>query len=230
MILFDNGDFWLIWGIRASILMIPYIVLLPVIMTKISTKLLLLTLIIVANSCKRASETLLELEEDYKVIELEYGFDNYLKNIQDSSEEIVIKERNIIIIKVREDGNINIEKKAVSDSLITIELKKYIVPNPDNDEMPKTVEKMFKYSGKVNVNESIIVLGIFHKKLNYEKYREIRNKIYIAYNEVRNEFSLRKFDKTLLELIQSKEEKDIIIWREIRQIFPIRYMETIAEK
>ncbi|WKB79956.1 hypothetical protein QYR09_09340 [Cellulophaga lytica] len=199
-------------------------------MKKYSIKLLFLTLILVYISCKDAIENVLELDEDYKVIELEYGFDNYLKNIQDSSEEIIIKQRNIVIINVDEDGNTNIEKSKVADSLIITELKKYIVPNPENKEMPETSKKTFEYSGKVDINANIIVLGIFDKKLNYEKYREIRNKIYIAFNEVRNEFSLRKFDKPLLELIKSTETDDITIWQEIRQIFPIRYMETVAEK
>ena len=193
-------------------------------MKKKSLKLLLLILIINFASCKK------DLEPDYKVMELEYGFDNYMKNIWNQSEEIIIKERNIVLINVSKDGQTRIEKNSIADSLIIPELKKYIVPNPENDEMPMTVEREFKYSGKVDVNKNIIVLGIFDKKLNYEKYREIRNKIYIAFNEVRNEFSTRKFNKTLPELIQSSKEEDVTQWREIRQIFPIRYMETVEEK
>jgi hypothetical protein len=163
-------------------------------------------------------------------MELEYGFDNYMKNIWNQSEEIIIKERNIVLINVAKDGQTKIEKNSIADSLIIPELKKYIIPNPENDEMPMTVEREFKYSGKVDINKNIIVLGIFDKKLDYEKYREIRNKIYIAFNEVRNEFSTRKFNKTLPKLIQSSKEEDVTQWREIRQIFPIRYMETVDEK
>ncbi len=190
-------------------------------MTKFAPKIFVLILILTTISCKK------ELEPDYKVIELEYGFDNYFKNVRDNSEEIIIKQRNIVMIDVDEDGITKIEKNVVSDSLIVTELKKYIIPSPDNDQMPKTIEKEFEYSGKVHVNKNIIILGTFDKKLNYEKYREIRNKIYIAHNEVRNEFSRTKFNKTILDIILATGEEDVIKWEEIRQIFPIRYMEMV---
>jgi len=120
---------------------------------------------------------MMELEVDYKVVELEYGFDNYMKNLFNKSEQIVIKQRK-----------------------------------------------------KVDVNKNIIVLGIFDKELNYEKYREIRNKIYIAFNQVRNEFALAKFNQSTQEIIDSDKESDNEKWMEINKIFPIRYTETVKEK
>ena len=181
----------------------------------------MLILILGSISCRK------ELEPDYKVVELDYGIDNYSKNIRDKSEEIIIKQRNIVIIKVDIEGNTEIKKVQVSDKFIIDELKRYIIPHPENDKMPTTTKMEFKYSGKVDVNKNIIVLGIFDKKLNYEKYREIRNKVYIAFNEVRNDFSIRKFGKTLPDLIHSTSEEDMAQWQEVKQIFPIRYMETV---
>ena len=105
--------------------------------------------------------------------------------------------------------------------------KKYIIPNPTNEKMPMTTEKDFQYSGKVNTHKNITILARYDKELNYEKYREIRNKFYLAYNDIRNEFSLSKFDKSLTELLNSDEQEDIVKWREIRQIFPIRYTEKV---
>jgi len=193
-------------------------------MTNLSRKLLLLTLILVSTSCKKQLDSI--LEADYRVVELEYGFDNYMKNIRDKSESYVIKERNIVLIDVDKNGRTIIEDSFVEDSLIISEFKKYIIPNPADEKMPMTIEKNFQYSGKVNMQKYIFILARYNKELNYEKYREIRNKFYLAYNEVRNEFSNSKFDKSLTELLNSDEEEDIIKWREIRQIFPIRYTET----
>jgi|GEM_PF-2437927 len=197
-------------------------------MTNIVLKTTLLSLFITLISCKKEIES--KLEVDYKVVEVDYGFDNYLKNIHDKSEGLIIKQRNLVLIDVDKDGKMKIEKKSVTDSLIVEELKKYITPNPNNIEMPITVEKEFQLSGKVNINKNMIVLGIFDNDLNYEKYREIRNKIYLSFTEVQNEFSLKKFNQTLQELIHSSKEEDIIKWQEIRQIFPIRYTETVKEK
>ena len=105
--------------------------------------------------------------------------------------------------------------------------KKYIIPNPADKKMPMTTEKSFQYSGKVNTHKNITILAKYDKELDYEKYQKIRNKFYLAYNEVRNEFSLSKFDKSLPELLNSSQEADILKWQEIRQIFPIRYMESL---
>ncbi|MCA0154538.1 hypothetical protein [Winogradskyella vincentii] len=196
-------------------------------MTKHSLKILLLTLILVSTSCKKEIDSILELEADYKVIELDYGFDNYMKNTKDKSEQIIIKQRNLVLIDVDKNGDTFIEDIFVPDSLIISEFKKYIVPNPTDKKMPMTVEKDFEYSGKVNMHKNITILARIDKELNYEKYREIRNKFYLAYNEVRNEFSLSKFDKSLTELLKSDEQEDIIKWREIRQIFPVRLTESV---
>ena len=196
-------------------------------MTKLTLKTLLLTIILVSSSCKKDLDNLIELEADYKVIDLEYGFDNYMRNVRDKSEQLIIKQRNIVLINVDKNGETTIEDNLIPDSLIISEFKKYIIPNPADEKMPMTTEESFQYSGKVKTHKNITILAKYDKELNYEKYQKIRNKFYLAYNEVRNEFSLSKFDKSLTELLNSNEETDIIKWREIRQIFPIRYMESL---
>ena len=184
-------------------------------------------LICTISSCKKELNTV--LKTDYKVIELDYGFDNYINNTRNKTEQLIIKERNLIIIDVDKNGDIKFKNNLVSDSLLVSEIKKFIIPIPENDEMPITIEKEFQYSGKVNVNKNIIILANFNKELNYKIYNQIRNKIYIAFNEVRDEFSKEKFGKSAEELISSKNEVDYAKWNELKQIFPIRYTETIAQ-
>ena len=196
-------------------------------MTKLPLKIFILTIILVSTSCKKELDSLIKLEADYKVIDLEYGFDNYMRNVRDKSEQFIIKQRNIVLIVVNKNGETTIEDNIIPDSLIVSEFKKYIIPNPADEKMPMTTEENFQYSGKVNTHKNITILAKYDKELNYEKYQKIRNKFYLAYNEVRNEFSLTKFDKSLMELLKSDEPEDIIKWREIRQIFPIRYMESL---
>ena len=197
-------------------------------MKKTTLKILLLILTMVSSSCNEVLET--NLETDYKVIELDYGFDNYKKNIRDKSDKIIIKERNIVIIDVDKKGRIKIENNFIEDSLITNELKKYIIPNPENNKMPITIENDFEFSGKVIMNKNLMVSAKFNEELNYKKYSRIRNKIYLSFNEARNEFSKERFNQTLEELINSTKEDDIWKWREIRHIIPIQYTEFLEEK
>jgi len=192
-------------------------------MTKTKLDLLLLFLVLNSASCKKDIEAI--LEADYKVVEVDYGFDNYMKNMRDKSEDFIIKERNIVIIDVDKNGQTNIEGKFVEDSLIVDELKKYIIPSPENDEMPITVEKEYQYSGKVVVNKNLILLARFNKSLDYKTYSGIRNNIYSAYNAARDKHLQEKFGITLKELINSSKEVDILKWNELKQIIPTRYNE-----
>lgn len=197
-------------------------------MTKTALKILLCILTITNTSCKKEIDSLLEI--DYKVVEVNNGFDNYMRNIRDKSEQFIIKERNIVIIEVDKNGQIKIEKNVVEDSLIVSELKKYIIPSPENNHMPITIEKEFEFSGKVIMNKNLLVMAKFNKELDYKKYRGIRSKIYLSFNEVRNKFSMEKFNKTLRELINSTKKEDVFKWRELKQILPIRYTEILDEK
>jgi len=194
-------------------------------MTQNSLKLLFLTLVLFSTSCKKDSGKV--IESDYKVIEFDYEFDNYKKNTRDQSEQILIKERNLVLIDVDKNGKTIIEENVIPDSLIISELKKYIIPNPMDEKMPMTVERDYKYSGKVNVLKNIIILARYDNELNYKNYSEIRNKFYSAYNEARNEFSLSKFNKSFTELLNSDEQEDILKCIEIQQIFPVRLTESV---
>ncbi|WP_298538018.1 hypothetical protein [uncultured Algibacter sp.] len=192
-------------------------------MTKSKLKLFLLFLVLSSTSCKKDIETI--LEADYKVVEVDYGFDNYMKNMRDKSEDFIIKERNIVIIDVDKNGRTTIKGHFVEDSLIVDELLKYIVPSPENDEMPITIEEDYQYSGKVIVNKNLILLARFNESLDYKTYSGIRNKIYSAYNAARDKHLQERFGITLKELINSSEKVDILKWNELKQIIPMSYNE-----
>jgi hypothetical protein len=193
-------------------------------MTRTTLKIFLLILTLTIISCKE------ELKPDHKVIEVNYEFDNYMRNFRDTSEMFVIKQRNIVTINVDKDGRTRIEKNIIEDSLIVSQLKIYIFPNPENNRMPTTIEKEYQYAGRVIVNKNLLILAKFNKELDYKKYSEIRNKIYSAYNAVRDDFAQELFDMTFYELINSTENNDIMKLNELRQMIPIRYTESVEEK
>jgi len=193
-------------------------------MNILKTILLFLTLTIIISCTEELQSA---LESDYKVIELVNGYNDYINN--DNQKPFIIKERNLIKIEINEKGECIIENKYIEDSLIVSELKKYLVPNPKNNQMPITIEKEFKYSGKVIVTKNLLVAAIYDERLNYKTYREIRDKFYSALYEVRNEFSIKRFNKTLKELQNSDVEIDISKWEEIRRVFPFHYSEIVLK-
>ena len=208
-----------------------YTTTLPVIMKKTKVILYLIIAFSIFISCKEEIKEMNELlESDFKIIEYYYGYDNYEKNIRNAeSDPIIIKERNFLEINVDINGNCEIEGKKIEPDLIIPELKKYLIPNPENKSMPKTIEKEFTYAGKVIVNENLLISALFDKNLSYKKYSEIRNKIYIARNEIRNEFAIKNYGKSLAELMTSEKKDEIEQFYELNQIFPFNYSEIMEE-
>jgi hypothetical protein len=184
-------------------------------------------LIVTTFSCEIGRERL--LEPDYKVIEVNHNFSNYMRNIRDENDIFVIKRRNLVTINVDKDGQTIIKDTPVADSLIVAELKKYIIPDPTNKEIPSTIQQEFEFSGRVTMHTNLLVLAKFSEELSYKKYSDIRNEIYTAYNEVRDAFSLKKFNKTYRELLNSSSEEDEFKRQEVAIIFPIRYKEDMND-
>jgi hypothetical protein len=197
--------------------------------TKILLYLLIASSILI--SCKKEIEEINELlETDFKVIEFYYGYDNLMKNVRSKdSEPIIIRERNFLEINVNENGEFNLEGKIVKSDSIIFELKKYLTPNPENENMPETIEKEFPYAGKVITNKNLFISALFSENLNYKKYSEIRNKIFLAYNQVRNELAVKKYGKTLSELRFSKNENEVEKYYELANILQFRYTEIMEE-
>ncbi|MBL4643149.1 MAG: hypothetical protein JKY44_06105 [Flavobacteriaceae bacterium] len=194
---------------------------------KIGIYLLALTLTFI--SCEEEMKEL--LETDFKVIEFYYGYDNYMTNVRDNkkSEPMIIRERNFLEINVYKNGDFELEGKIVQPNLIVSELKKYLIPSPDNKEMPETIEQEFTYAGKVITNKNLFISALFDNNLNYKKYNTIRNKIFIAYNEVRNEFAIKKYGKTLSELRNQDNETEMQKYYELTSIFQFRYTERMED-
>ncbi|MEE9364854.1 MAG: hypothetical protein V3U92_19815 [Cellulophaga sp.] len=189
----------------------------------------LLTITLIFTSCKEEVKEV--LETDFKVIEFYYGYDNYMTNVRDNkkSKPLIIRERNILEINVNKNGDFELEGKLVQPNLIISELKKYLIPNPQNKEMPETIEQEFTYAGKVITNKNLFISALFDKNLNYKKYNEIRNKIFNAYNEVRNEYAIKRYGKTLSELRNQDKEIEMQKYYELTSIFQFRYVEIMEE-
>src|SRR5690606_17136845 len=101
--------------------------------------------------------------------------------------------------------------------------------NPENNEMPNTIEKEFELSGKVITNKNLMISAKFDEELDYKKTTKMRNKIYLSFKEGRNEFTSERFNNTFEELRNSTKEEELWKWGEIKQITPIRYTEFLVE-
>ena len=179
------------------------------------------------TSCNKDIQAV--LEPDITVVDYNYSFDRYMANVDGKMDPIIIKQRNIVIIQVKQDGYTLIEDQEVADSLIVSELTRYVIPNPEDTSMPAVQENEFTHSGRVLQTSKLVVAASYHENLNFNDYNRIRNYIYTAFYNARNEFALKKFKKSIGELIRSSEQIDQERLLEIKEIYPIRYTEVVAK-
>ncbi len=68
------------------------------------------------------------------------------------------------------------------------------------------------------VTKQLLIVGFYNKMLNYKDY-----------TKVRNEFSKKMFNKSISDLINSNKQDDLLKGKEVTEIFPILYTESVVD-
>ena len=82
--------------------------------------------------------------------------------------------------------------------------KRFIVGDPNDETMPEFKLTEVPLLGKVPVSKQIISLQN-DRGTSYEMYIKVQNELVGAYNEVRDEFAMQKFGKTVAQLEKEAE-------------------------
>jgi biopolymer transport protein ExbD len=115
-----------------------------------------------------------------------------------------IKERNVYVVLINRNDQLLVEGVPMNIFKIREEAKKFIV-NPENkDNLPEKRPVEIDYFGEVMVSKGIISLQN-DRGTSYGIYIKVQNELVAAYNEVRDEASMRKFGKHYGDLIKEKQ-------------------------
>lgn len=153
-------------------------------------------------------------------------FDAFAKLQKQNNDFMVINERNLIKIQCDSSGQCFYKNKLISMKDLQQLLYKTMSNQLDSINYPKLKTQSFKFSGTVTYPEMLIVNVTYDSTLSYKTYSNIRTTILNTYIKVRDDFSQNKFQKSLYQLIHSKDPSDIERWHEIKQIYPIQYLEN----
>ena len=127
----------------------------------------------------------------------------YNPNAEESDEQI--KERNVYVVLINSNDQLLVEGQPMDVHKLREKAKEFIV-NPQNKEnLPEKRPTEIDYFGEVMVSKGIISLQN-DRGTSYDMYIKVQNELIAAYNEVREEESMRKFGKHYDDLTDDKRD------------------------
>lgn len=126
-------------------------------------------------------------------------------------EDIKVKERNVLLVFVNAAGQIMAGNESMDIRGLKDKAKEFILNVSDDENLPEKaateIEMPDGTKWTYEVSKGVISLQTT-RDTNYETYIMVQNELTRAFNEVRNEVAMSKFQKEFNEL--NEEEKRVI--------------------
>ncbi len=126
-------------------------------------------------------------------------------------EDIKIKERNLLLVFISGSGNIMAGGEQVDIRGLKDKAREFILNPMDSEDLPEKEAKEFELpdgsTWTYPVSSGVISLQTA-RETGYEVYINVQNELTRAFNEVRDEVSIRKFGKKFEEI--EKEQRDVL--------------------
>jgi len=147
------------------------------------------------------------------------------KDQQEEQKEI--KERNIFVVLVNKYNQLFVENDLMDIRDLRTAAKEFI-ENPDNKStLPERVLTEVEYFGLWPVTKYHVISLQNDKGTSYETYMAVQNELTAAYNELRNELSLKKFGTKYDDLSRGDDFEDEDPRKNaIDEIYPLKVSEA----
>jgi biopolymer transport protein ExbD len=138
-----------------------------------------------------------------------------------------VKERNVFVVLANANDDLLVEGEPMLVSNLREEAKKFIVGDPNDDNMPEYKLTEVPLLGTIPVSKQIISLQN-DRGTSYEMYIKVQNELVGAYNDVRDEYAQQKFGKSLKELEKDAEtsKKAELQVKAVKKVYPQRISEA----
>jgi biopolymer transport protein ExbD len=121
-----------------------------------------------------------------------------------------INRRNIIVVKINSQNKILVGKTPMAVGNIRGEIKKFIQNQYNDPNLPEKNTVVKEYNGKdyeFQVSKGVVSLQN-DRGTSYDTYLQVQNELVAAFNELREEESMRVFAKKFSDL--DEQQQDII--------------------
>ena len=140
-----------------------------------------------------------------------------------------IKERNVFQVLVNANNDLLVEGEPMLVSNLREETKRFIIGDPtwQDNSMPEGKITDVPVFGKMKVSKQIVSLQN-DRGTSYEMYIKVQNELVGAYNDIREEYAMEKFGKTMKQLEDGAEDSKLMKnqLKAVKKVYPQRISEA----
>jgi biopolymer transport protein ExbD len=142
---------------------------------------------------------------------------------EEQNNEIKVKERNILNIRINKDNYLMIGDDYVTVADVKERAKEFIQNKDNRSNLPEVQMKNIELIGQYPVTVNHVISVQTDRGTSYGVYFQVQDALVSAYNELRNELAKEKFHVTYAQC--TKEEQ-----KAIREVYPQKISEAEPKK
>lgn len=143
--------------------------------------------------------------------------------IENPEMDVKVKERNIMNVMINKYDKLLVNGKPGDITTLTEMTKEFITPKPSDESAPEVEVKEIELIGNVMLNKGVVSLKN-DRGTSYLMYISVQNELARAFNEMRDEMSLKYFNQHYEDLTD-KDKIDAI-----NKAVPVRISEAEPEE
>ena len=143
--------------------------------------------------------------------------------IENPEMDVKVKERNIMNVMINKYDKMLVNGQPGDITTLKEKTKDFITPNPNNEKAPEVEVKNIELLGDVPISKGVVSLKN-DRGTSYAMYISVQNELARAFNEMKDEMSLKYFNQHYADLT----DKDKI--EAINKAVPVRVSEAEPEE
>ena len=143
--------------------------------------------------------------------------------VENPEMDVKVKERNIMNVMINKYDKLLVNGKPGDLTTLKEMTKEFITPNPNDEKAPETEVKEIELLGNVTLSKGVVSLKN-DRGTSYLRYISVQNELARAFNERRDEMSMKYFGQHFADLT----DKDKI--EAINKAVPVRISEAEPEE
>lgn len=133
--------------------------------------------------------------------------------------DIEIKQRNVFQVLINTYDQLLVQKQPGNIKTLRKQVKEFILNENNSPNLPEKELKNIKFIGPYYVSKGVVSLQN-DRGTSYKMYMAVQNEIVAAFNELRDELSIKHFGRKYSELVNPEHQKAI------REAIPLKISEA----
>ena len=143
--------------------------------------------------------------------------------VENPEQDVKVKERNIMNVMINKYDKLLVNGKPGDVATIKDLTKEFITPRPNDEKAPETEVKEIELLGNIMLSKGVVSLKN-DRGTSYAMYISVQNELARAFNEMKDEMSLKHFNQHYADLTD-KDKIDAI-----NKAVPVRISEAEPEE